>query len=357
MDKYYTQENYKDDAFAKGKTLHQTFLKNLEAFEPVAESYHAAIQEINDKRQLAELKNIEEREGKTFHYYSLAVMISAKQINNLISQEKFDVDAAMKKVSELETLVAQAKEADKGGMNFSFINSAGQYQLEAKKYVRRVRDKVPYSDWDKEQLQDANSSWMVDDSFPRALREYNEMDKYYTQENYKDDAFAKGKTLHQTFLKNLEAFEAVAESYHAAIQEINDKRQLAELKNIEEREGKTFHYYSLAVMISAKQINNLISQDKFDAEAAMKKVSELETLVAQAKEADKGGMNFSFINSAGQYQLEAKKYVRRVRDKVPYSDWDKEQLQDANSSWMVDDSFPRALREYNEMVDDYNSLR
>ena len=185
----------------------------------------------------------------------------------------------------------------------------------------------------------------------------NEMDKYNTQENYKDDAFAKGKTLHQTFLKNLEAFEPVAESYHAAIQEFNDKRQLAELKNIEEREGKTFHYYSLAVMISAKQINNLISQEKFDVDAAMKKVSELETLVAQAKEADKGGMNFSFINSAGQYQLEAKKYVRRIRDKVPYSDWDKEQLQDANSSWMVEDSFPRALREYNEMVDDYNRLR
>lgn len=54
-------------------------------------------------------------------------------------------------------------------------------------------------------------------------------------------------------------------------------------------------------MISAKQINNLISQDKFDAEAAMKKVSELETLVAQAKEADKSGMNFSFINSAGRW--------------------------------------------------------
>ncbi|MBE9840777.1 DUF3829 domain-containing protein, partial [Escherichia coli] len=52
-----------------------------------------------------------------------------------------------------------------------------------------------------------------------------------------------------------------------------------------------------------------------------------------------------------------KKYVRRIRDKVPYSDWDKEQLQDANSSWMVEDSFPRALREYNEMVDDYNRLR
>lgn len=29
----------------------------------------------------------------------------------------------------------------------------------------------------------------------------NEMDKYYTQENYKDDAFAKGKMLHQVFIK------------------------------------------------------------------------------------------------------------------------------------------------------------
>ena len=100
MDKYYTQENYKDDAFAK---------------------------------------------GKTFHYYSLAVMISAKQINNLISQEKFDVDAAMKKVSELETLVAQAKEADKSGMNFSFINSAGQYQLEAKKWLKNSAKRIIWS--------------------------------------------------------------------------------------------------------------------------------------------------------------------------------------------------------------------
>ncbi|MCQ8811580.1 YiiG family protein, partial [Escherichia coli] len=47
----------------------------------------------------------------------------------------------------------------------------------------------------------------------------------------------------------------------------------------------------------------------------------------------------------------------RIRDKVPYSYWDNEHLQDANSSWMVEDSFPRALREFNEMVDDYNRLR
>ncbi len=68
-------------------------------------------------------------------------------------------------------------------------------------------------------------------------------------------------------------------------------------------------------MISAKQINNLISQDKFDAEAAMKKVSELETLVAQAKE-DKGGMISRLLIRQAGINSRPYKYVRRVRDKV-----------------------------------------
>lgn len=88
----------------------------------------------------------------------------------MISQENFDAEAAMKKVAELETLVAQAKEVSKDSMNSLFTGAADRYQLAAKKYVRRIRDKVPYSDWDKETLQDANTSWMVPDWVPsRAL--------------------------------------------------------------------------------------------------------------------------------------------------------------------------------------------
>ncbi|EAA8844979.1 DUF3829 domain-containing protein [Salmonella enterica subsp. enterica] len=185
----------------------------------------------------------------------------------------------------------------------------------------------------------------------------NEMEKYYTQENYKDDAFAKGKALHQTLLKNIEDFKPVSEKYHEAIQEINDKRQLTQLKNIEEAEGKTFNYYSLAVMISAKQINKVISADTFDAEAMMKKVAELETLIAQLKQSDTDGRNFPFVNSAADYQLKAKKYIRRIRDNVPYSDFEKKRVQDPTTGWMVADSYPAALRSYNEMVDDYNRLR
>lgn len=185
----------------------------------------------------------------------------------------------------------------------------------------------------------------------------NEMEKYYTQENYKDDGFAKGKALHQTLLKNIEDFKPISEKYHEAIQEINDKRQLTQLNKIEEAEGKTFNYYSLAVMISAKQINKVISADTFDAEAMMKKVAELETMIAQLKEVNTDGRNSSFISSAADYQLQAKKYIRRIRDNVEYSDFEKKRVQDPATGWMVADSYPASLRSYNEMVDDYNRLR
>lgn len=59
-------------------------------------------------------------------------------------------------------------------------------------------------------------------------------------------------------------------------------------------------------MISAKQINKVISADTFDAEAMMKKVAELETMIAQLKEVNTDGRNSSFISSAADYQLQAK---------------------------------------------------
>ena len=79
--------------------------------------------------------------------------------------------------------------------------------------------------------------------------------------------------------------------------------------------------------------------------------------MAQAKEVSKDSMNSLFTWAADRYQIASKKYVRRIRDKVPYSDWDKKKLQDANTSWMVEDSYPKSLQAYNELVGNYNRLR
>jgi hypothetical protein len=46
--------------------------------------------------------------------------------------------------------------------------------------------------------------------------------------------------------------------------------------------------------------------------------------------------------------------MRRIRDRVPYSSGDKMML-NAGSGWMVEGSPQRLLRDYNQLVDAYNS--
>ena len=52
--------------------------------------------------------------------------------------------------------------------------------------------------------------------------------------------------------------------------------------------------------------------------------------------------------------LKSKQLIRRVREKVPYSSGDKMML-DAGSGWMVEGSPARLTRDYNQLVDRYNS--
>ncbi len=80
-------------------------------------------------------------------------------------------------------------------------------------------------------------------------------------------------------------------------------------------------------------------------------------MIAQLKEVNTDRRNSSFISSAADYQLQAKKYIRCIRDNVEYSDFEKKRVQVPATGWMVADSYPASLRSYNEMVDDYNRLR
>lgn len=50
-------------------------------------------------------------------------------------------------------MIAQLKEVNTDGRNSSFISSAADYQLQAKKYIRRIRDNVEYSDFEKKRVQ------------------------------------------------------------------------------------------------------------------------------------------------------------------------------------------------------------
>lgn len=109
MNSYYTQENYKDDAFTKAKTLHTQFMQTLSVFKPASEAYEDAIRTMNDQRQMLQLKKIEAKEGKSFDYYSLSMMLISKKTNQLLQNDEFNVDDAMKQVQALNEHVAQLK--------------------------------------------------------------------------------------------------------------------------------------------------------------------------------------------------------------------------------------------------------
>ena len=66
-----------------------------------------------------------------------------------------------------------------------------------------------------------------------------------------------------------------------------------------------------------------------------------------------GKIGSMFMSSTKSFLVTAKQLMRRIRDKVPYSQGDKMML-NAGGGWMVEGSPPRLMRDYNQLVDAYN---
>jgi hypothetical protein len=61
-----------------------------------------------------------------------------------------------------------------------------------------------------------------------------------------------------------------------------------------------------------------------------------------------------FISNAKTFLTSSKQLMRRIRDKTPYSQGDRMML-NAGSGWMVEGSPQRVLRDYNQLIEAYNS--
>jgi hypothetical protein len=60
-----------------------------------------------------------------------------------------------------------------------------------------------------------------------------------------------------------------------------------------------------------------------------------------------------FVDNAKSFLTTGKQLMRRIRDKVPYSQGERMML-NPGSGWMVEGSPQRLLRDYNQLVDAYN---
>lgn len=157
--KYYEQENYKDDKFEQGKTLHAELVKAYESFKTDSEAFDKALDEINTATQKAALAEVEKTEGKKYAYWSLATSLKAKEVVELLSEETFDVDKATALIGELETISTEYKTytASKAedvppAVVAGLDMIVDDFVTASKKRLRRVRDNEAYTDDEKHRL-------------------------------------------------------------------------------------------------------------------------------------------------------------------------------------------------------------
>jgi hypothetical protein len=183
-----------------------------------------------------------------------------------------------------------------------------------------------------------------------------EADDYYKQEDYKDDKMAKGRALHPRLVAAWDAFANADKALRTGVESINDKRALERLAAIEQSEGKKARYHVEAVMINAKRVVRSMDTDKPNVAAITQAVNEYEPLVKATEQLAADGeakIGSFFISNAKSFLTSAKQLMRRIRDKVPYSQGDKMML-GSGGGWMVEGSPQRLMRDYNQLVESYN---
>ncbi|MFZ3003927.1 MAG: YiiG family protein [Undibacterium umbellatum] len=188
-----------------------------------------------------------------------------------------------------------------------------------------------------------------------------EAEVYYSRDNYKDDAFAKGKKLHAPLADAMKRFEEKSNVFSNEIEVENDKALDAEMQQLEKSEGRQLPYLQMALMSKAKQLVRLIGEESFDAAAAGKLLADYESLTDEAiayakKNSESAASGWSTLERATEdYRKAAKERVRRIRDKVAYSEGEKMMLK-PGSGWMVEGSQEKVTKAYNAMIEASNRM-
>ena len=181
-----------------------------------------------------------------------------------------------------------------------------------------------------------------------------EADDYYKQEDYKDDRMARGRALHPRLVAAWDAFASADKALRGGVEAINDRRAAERLAAIEASEGRKARYHVEALMIHAKRVLRAQDTAKPDIAAITQALNDYEQAMKALEQlSDDAKIGSFFIGNAKSFLTTAKQLMRRIRDKVPYSQGDQMML-NAGGGWMVEGSAPRLLRDYNQLIEAYN---
>ncbi|WP_392564699.1 DUF3829 domain-containing protein [Orbus wheelerorum] len=165
-----------------------------------------------------------------------------------------------------------------------------------------------------------NAATEFANNFVAASKIANELSIYYSQKDYKDDGFKKGKALHKTLVSAAILYNKSANVLSDKISVANDLRQLDRLIKVEKEEGRGDTYYRLSIMTQSKQLIRLLVQDDFS-------INEVKELLDKYSQIINEAVNYYespnyktistwrfFIDAAQRFNNSAKERFRSIRD-------------------------------------------
>jgi hypothetical protein len=177
--------------------------------------------------------------------------------------------------------------------------------------------------------------------------------KYYDQEDYKDDAFAKGKEAHGPLMEAFDNFDAVNKEFAAEIDKVEDNVANVQLEEYKDDPSKKYEYNVVDLSIKSKKIIVYIRDKKYEdmkAEDLQPLIEETEAALNETKNTKSGRPTAgAFLSQADDFVKASKDLMRRIRDKKPFSNFDRNLL-GTSGGWMVEGSPDKVINVYNRMV-------
>ena len=173
---YYEQEDYKDDAFAKGKAAHAGLMASFNNFKEANALFTAEVDKLEDEVAQKELARLTEA-GKRTDALVVESGIKAKKIKNLLQQKQFEQvtpDDLNPLIEDLITTVDQLRTDVSKPMASSYIRTCDEFTKASKEMMRRLRDGKKFSDIERRQIS-MGAGWMVEGSPQKVIKAYNDM--------------------------------------------------------------------------------------------------------------------------------------------------------------------------------------
>lgn len=181
---------------------------------------------------------------------------------------------------------------------------------------------------------------------------------YYKQQNYKDDNFTMGKSLHQEILKNYASFQKDADTFEKALALVIADTQKQILDDLATKTGQNDAYWSLDTAIKAKAVVDLFSNQTFDTQTASVLLDELEKSATELKTHldDNNNTPENISDKLDEFISASKKRLRRVRNNQAYTDQEQQTLaMNQNIAMTVDGSIAQLVYTYNAFIQKYNT--